>query len=93
MSAFGTKRTLPDWVPMSAIGGKADVVDRSLMPSLAGCDRLTHPAFLPLYDFPKKVHYPVSCYRDGGENADGAEPTGGRAKQHLSESTDTKAKR
>jgi hypothetical protein len=25
----------------------------------------------------------------GGENADGAEPAGGRAKQHLSESTDT----
>src|SRR6516225_8014257 len=53
------------------------------------CGMLTHPAFA-LFDFPKKVHYPVSCYRDGGENADGAEPAGGRAKQHLSESTDTK---
>src|SRR5262249_20635416 len=41
-------------------------------------------------DFPKKVHYPVGCYRDGGENADGAEPAAGRAKQHLSESTDTR---
>ena len=71
---------------MSAFGGKADVVHRSLMPSLAGCDRLTYPTF----DFPKKVYYPVSCYRDGGENADGAEPAAGRAKQHLSESTDTK---
>src|SRR5215468_5723972 len=44
-----------------------------------------------MYDFPKNMHYSVSCYRDGGENADGAEPTGGRAKQRLSESTDTKA--
>src|SRR5215469_7685188 len=43
--------------------------------------------------FPKNVCYPVGCYRGGGENADGAEPTAGRAKQHLSESTDTKAKR
>jgi integrase len=43
-----------------------------------------------MYDFPKKVHYPVGCYRDGGENADGAEPASGRAEQHLSESTDTK---
>src|SRR5262245_16424975 len=34
-------------------------------------------------------HYPVGCCRDGGENADGAEPAAGRAKQHLSESTDT----
>ena len=54
-----------------------------------GCDRLTHPVSAPLNDFPKKVYYPVSCYRDGGENADGAEPAAGRAKQHLSESTDT----
>src|SRR5262249_50759940 len=29
-------------------------------------------------------------HRDGGENADGAEAAAGRAKQHLSESTDTK---
>jgi hypothetical protein len=33
------------------------------------------------YDFPKKVHYPVSCpvscHWDGGENADGAEPAAG----------------
>src|SRR6516162_1405579 len=48
------------------------------------------PGICILYDFPKKVHYPVSCYRDGGKNADGAEPAAGRAKQHLSESTDTK---
>jgi hypothetical protein len=25
MSAFGTKRTFRDWVPMSAFGGKADI--------------------------------------------------------------------
>src|SRR6516165_11047835 len=50
------------------------------------------PGIWTLYDFPKKMHYQVSCYRDGGENADGAEPAGGRAKQLLSESTDTKAK-
>jgi hypothetical protein len=25
MSAFGTKQTSQEWVPMSAIGGKADV--------------------------------------------------------------------
>src|SRR5215831_17124863 len=50
----GTKRTLPDWVPMSAIGGKADVVQRSLMPFLAGCDRLTHPASAPCSTFRRK---------------------------------------
>src|SRR5262249_31049588 len=53
-----------------------------------GCDRLT--GICTLYDFPKNVHYPVGCYRDGGETANGAEPGAGRAKQHLSESTDTK---
>src|SRR6516165_6882563 len=46
-----------------------------------------------LSDFPKKVHYPVGRYRDGGENVAGAEVAAGRAKQHLSESTDTKTKR
>src|SRR5262249_50125519 len=51
------------------------------------------PGSCTLYDFPKNVLYPVGCYRDGGENADGAEAAAGRAKQHLSESTDTKAKR
>ena len=54
------------------------------------CGTLTHLCICTLYDFPKNVHYQVSCYRDGGENADGAEPAIGRAKQHLSESTDTK---
>ena len=49
------------------------------------------PGICILYDSPKKVHYPVGCSRDGGENADGAEAAVGRAKQHLSESTDTKA--
>src|SRR5262252_3818521 len=48
------------------------------------------PATGYAYDFPKNMHYSVSRYRDGGENADGAEPAAGRAKQHLSESTDTK---
>jgi hypothetical protein len=52
------------------------------------CGTSTHPASAD--DFPKNAHYPVGCYRDGGENADGAEPAAGRAKQHLSESTDTK---
>src|SRR5262249_52040322 len=47
-----------------------------------------HPAFAPCATF--RMHYPVGCYRDGGENADGAEPAAGRAEQHLSESTDTK---
>src|SRR6516165_8235942 len=70
---------------MSAFGGRADIVYRSLMPSLAGCDRLTRPASAPCTTFRR-----ISCYRDGGENADGAEPAAGRAKQHLSESTDTK---
>src|SRR6516162_4633105 len=48
------------------------------------------PGICILYDFPKNAHYPVSCYRDGGENADDVEPATGRAKQHLSESTETK---
>ena len=43
---------------MSAFGGKADVVHRSLMPSLAGCDRLTHH-ICALYDFPKNVHFAI----------------------------------
>ena len=54
------------------------------------CGTLTHPEF-SLYDFPKNVHSSVSRYWDGGENAYGAEPAGGRAKQHFSESADTKA--
>src|SRR5262249_45358395 len=48
------------------------------------------PGNCTLYDFPKKAHYSVSRHWDGGKNADGAEPAAGRAKQHLSESTDTK---
>src|SRR5215469_7040893 len=59
----------------------------------AGSGAPRSPGICILYDFPKKVHYPVGCYRDGGENADGAEPAAGRVKQHLSESTDTKVKR
>jgi hypothetical protein len=30
MSAFGTKQTFTDWVPMSAFGGKADIPSSSL---------------------------------------------------------------
>jgi thiamine pyrophosphate-dependent enzyme len=43
------------------------------------------------HDFPKNTHSSVSRYCDGGENAYGAEPAGGRAKQQFSESADTKA--
>src|SRR5262249_1918345 len=65
MSAFCTKRTFRNWGPMSAFGSKADVVHRSLMPSLAGCDRLTH-RHLHLYDFPKNACSPVSRRRRRG---------------------------
>src|ERR1700745_1278797 len=59
-------------------------------PSCPSSRQVDSPRVLPMYDIPKNVYYPVSCYRDGGENADGAEPAIARAKQHLSESTDTK---
>src|SRR5215471_18589831 len=72
------------------------VTGRRSNPRESGAPRLRQvdsPGICALYDFPKNMHYPVGCYRDGGENADGAEPAAGRAKHHLSESTDTKAKR
>src|SRR5215469_17374265 len=76
-----------------------DRLIRQTTPTRGRCDetretarlrQVDSPGICTPYDFPKNMHYPVGCYRDGGENADGAEPAGGRAKQHLSETTDTK---
>src|SRR5205085_4053055 len=72
-------------------GAIAGHCSRSHMPSTRRLRQVDSPRICILSDFPKNMHYPVGRYRDGGENADAAEPTGGRAKQHLSESTDMKA--
>src|SRR6516162_1133567 len=41
MSAFGTKRTFHDRVPMSAFGGKADIQRIQSMPSFRACQTST----------------------------------------------------
>jgi hypothetical protein len=50
-SAFGTKRTFLDSVPMSAFGGKADTSDRIYESSTRACVRARHGVLLGCNDY------------------------------------------